>query len=198
MKCYFFGTFNPLHNAHLEIAKKIKEQFIFDGVIFLSSYAPPHKIPDTTPSDRLFMAQLGAGKKNVDDIEYFLPIPSYSYNTILELKKRDKTDKINFIMGYDSFIKIESWKNPQILKENVNFIIIPRHCGDISDISFEHLKHKGWNYKIADINFMDISSNMIRNKVQNNEEITGLVPKKIEEYIYEHRLYKGKTQRVFN
>ena len=116
----------------------------------------------------------------------------------MELKKRDKTDKINFIMGYDSFIKIESWKNPQILKENVNFIIIPRHCGDISDVSFEHLKRKGWNYKIADINFMDISSNMIRNKVQNNEEITGLVPKKIEEYIYEHRLYKEKTQRVLN
>ena len=170
MKCYFFGTFNPLHNAHLEIAKKIKEQFNFDEVIFVPAYAPSHKIPDTTPSDRLFMAQLGAGKKNVNDIEYFLPIPSYSYNTILELKKRDKTDKINFIMGYDSFIKIESWKNPQILKENVNFIIIP----------------------------MDISSNMIRNKIQNNEEITGLVPKKVEEYIYEHGLYKGKTQRVFN
>ncbi len=198
MKCYFFGTFNPLHNAHLEIAKKIKEQFNFDDVILVPAYAPPHKIPNTTPSDRLLMAQLGAGRKNVDDIEYFLPIPSYSYNTILELKKRDKTNKINFIMGYDSFAKIESWKNPQILKENVNFIIIPRRFGEISNTSFEHLKLKGWNYKIANIDFIDISSNMVRSKVQNNESIKSLVPKKVEEYIYEHGLYKRETQRVLN
>ncbi len=198
MKCYFFGTFNPLHNAHLEIAKKIKEHFNFDEVIFIPAYAPVHKIPDTTPSDRLNMAQLGAGRKNVDDIEYFLPIPSYSYNTILELKKRDKTEKINFIMGYDSFIKIESWKNPQILRENVNFIVIPRHYENISNISFEHLRQKGWNFKIANIDFMDISSNMIRDKVQNGEKITNFVPKKVEEYIYEHGLYKRKAQRVPN
>ena len=101
-------------------------------------------------------------------------------------------------MGYDSFIKIESWKNPQILKENVNFIIVPRRCENITDVSFEHLKQRGWNFQIANIDFMNISSIMIRQKVQNGEEITSFVPKKIEEYIYEHGLYKKQTQRVLN
>ena len=194
MKCYFFGTFNPVHNAHIEIAKKIKEQFQFEEVIFVPAYAPPHKIPDTTPYERLKMLQIATGRKNVSDIEFFLPIPSYSYNTVLELKKRDKTQKINFIMGYDSFLKIESWKNPQILKENLNFIIVPRHCGNINEKDFAHLKERGWNFKIADINFMDISSNLIRKNIEEGKSIKNFVPEKVEEYIYEHRLYKKQAQ----
>ncbi len=196
MKCYFFGTFNPVHNAHIEIAKKIKEQFQFEEVIFVPAYAPPHKIPDTTPYDRLKMLQIAAGRKNVSDIEFFLPVPSYSYNTVLELKKRDKTQKINFIMGYDSFLKIQSWKNPQILKENLNFIIVPRHYGNISAKDFEHLRDSGWNFEIAHIDFMDISSNLIRKNVEEDKSIKGFVPKEVEEYICEHGLYKKQTQRL--
>lgn len=196
MKCYFFGTFNPIHKGHLEIARKVREQFNFESVIFVVAYAPPHKVPDTTPYDRLKMAQLAAGKNNVSDIEFFLPIPSYSYNTVLELKKRDKTDKINFIMGYDSFFKIESWKNPQILKENVNFIITKRHCEGDLEKPLKHLKERGWNFKIADIDFIDVSSNMIREKLYNNQSTDGLIEPSTQEYIYEHGLYRKQAQGV--
>ena len=196
MKCYFFGTFNPIHSAHLEIARKVREQFNFEDVIFVVAYAPPHKIPDVTPYVRLKMAQLAAGRKNVSDIEFFLPVPSYSYNTVLELKKRDKTERINFIMGYDAFFKIESWKNPQILKDNVNFIIIPRRCSDNCEKSLSHLKERGWKFEIANIDFMNISSNMIRERLYENKDIEGLVEKKTREYIYEHGLYRKQTQRM--
>lgn len=197
MKCYFFGTFNPIHNGHLEIARQIKEQFDFEKVIFVVAYCPVHK--DTgkiTPEDRLKMACLSAGKENVSDVEFFLPIPSYSFNSVMELKKRDKTGKINMICGYDSFLTIESWKNPEILKQNVNFIIIPRRTKSDIKEPFEHLKKRGWNYQIADIEFLDISSNMIRDYVKEEKDIDNLVEEKTKRYIYEHGLYRRETKRV--
>jgi len=196
MKCYFFGTFNPIHRGHLEIARQIKEKGSFEQVVFVPAFCPPHKDNSISAYDRLKMIQLSAGIENVSDIEFSLPLPSYSFRTILELKKRDNTEKINFIMGYDSFFKIESWKNPDILKKNINFIIIPRRFGKSPIATFEHLKKRGWNFKIEDIDFIDVSSNMIRDKIQKNESINGLVTPEVEEYIYEHGLYKNNSQRV--
>lgn len=196
MKCYFFGTFNPIHKGHLDIARQIKEQYGFEAVIFVPAYCPPHKdTGNITPEDRLKMVRLAAGRKNVTDAEFFLPIPSYSYRTVTELKKKDKTDKINFIIGYDAFSKIESWSHPETLKQNVNFIVIPRRFRG-SDNSFEHLKKRGWNFKIANIDFIDVSSNMIRNKIKNSQDISGLVDEKTQGYIYEHGLYKREAQKL--
>lgn len=194
MKCYFFGTFNPIHNAHLEIAHKVRTLCGFEEVIFVPAYTPPHKIPDSAPYDRLKMTQIAAGENNVSDIEFFLPIPSYSHNTISELKKRDKTDKINFIVGYDAFSKIESWKNPDGLKNNTHFVVVPRHYEGKNH--FQHLRERGWDFEIVNIDFIDISSNMIRNKIAIGENIDPYVHKKVKDYIYEHGLYRKEPQRV--
>ena len=83
MECYFFGTFNPIHLGHIEIARQIKEKLGFDRVIFIPSFMPPHKIDGLLPfKNRLEMAQLALGKENVSDIEFKLRVPSYTYRTI--------------------------------------------------------------------------------------------------------------------
>ena len=125
MKCYFFGSFNPIHLGHIEIARKVKESLNFKQVIFVPSYMPPHKIDGLESfSNRLEMAKIAVGEENVSDIEHKLKVPSYTYRTIEKLFEENNNQKINFIIGYDQFFKLESWKEPEILKEKINFIVI--------------------------------------------------------------------------
>ena len=86
--CLFFGTFNPIHNAHLRMANFVLEEFKFDKVLFVPSFIPPHKqIMDA--AHRFNMVKLAVSsydKFDVSDIEHRLANTSYTYLTILELK----------------------------------------------------------------------------------------------------------------
>ena len=197
MKCYFFGSFNPIHLGHIEIARRIKEQFGFDDITFVPSYIPPHKHDLENYFHRLKMVELAVGADNTSDIESKLPIPSYTYRTIEKLKEIDGTDKINFIIGFDQFFKIESWKEPVRLKNDLNFIVIPRKFQNGQTINlraFDYFKERNYDFQIADIDFLDVSSNMIRKYISKNEDITGLTTKEVKEYIEENRLYRNLAQ----
>jgi len=187
MVCYYFGTFNPVHNAHLKIADEVKKLCAaesFERVVFVPAFSPPHKDVEIAPAQhRLNMLKLAAGEENVSDIEYHLEPPSYTYKTI------EKLGKCDFIIGFDAFKEIESWKNPEYLKEMLNFIVIPRRTG-LTDETFDNLKQKGYRFKILNLDFIDISSENIRRLIKAGESIKGLVPCAVEEYIYEHRLYR--------
>ncbi len=197
MKCYFFGSFNPIHLGHVEIARRIKEQFAFDDIIFVPSYIPPHKHDLENYYHRLKMVELAVGAENTSDIESKLPIPSYTYRTIEKLKEINECDKINFIIGFDQFFKIESWKEPAKLKNDLNFIVIPRKFQNGQTINlraFDYFKDRNYNFEIADINFLDVSSNMIRKYIASNQDITGLTTKEVKEYIENNRLYRNLAQ----
>ena len=193
MDCYFFGTFNPIHLGHIEISRRVKEIKGFDKVIFVPSYMPPHKIEGLIPyQHRLEMAKLALGSSFVSDIESKLRVPSYTYRTIEHLYD-DNKERINFIIGYDQFFMLENWKEPEILKEKVNFIVIPRKFQNgqvMGDKAFEYFKNKGWSFEILKINFLDVSSSMIRKLLQNGEDITGLTTPEVKNYIENNRLYK--------
>lgn len=201
MNCYFFGTFNPIHKGHIEIAQQVHNLLNFDHVIFVPAYMPPHKIEGTASYiDRLNMAKLAVGEDFVSDIESKLRVPSYTYRTIDKLCEENKVQRINFILGYDQFFKIESWKEPEILKDKIHFIVIPRHFMNgqtISDSALDYYKNKGYSFEVLKINFLDISSSMIRKYIENNLDITGLVNPEVKEYIEEHRLYKKLADRKF-
>ena len=201
MNCYFFGTFNPVHKGHVEIAKQVKELLGFDRVIFVPAYMPPHKIEGTANYiDRLNKAKLAVGDDNVSDIESKLKVPSYTYRTIEKLYQDNNNKRVNFILGYDQFFKLESWKEPEILKEKIHFIVIPRRFENgqtLGDGAFKYFKNKGYSFEILNINFLDISSSMIRSFVENNLDIAGLVTLEVKNYIEEHRLYKKMAERKF-
>ena len=193
MDCYFFGTFNPIHLGHIEIARKVRELGGFDRVIFVPSYMPPHKINGLIPyAQRLEMVRLAVGNENVSDIEHKLKVPSYTYRTVEKLFEQSQ-QRINFIIGYDQFFKLESWKEPEILKKLINFVVIPRKFQNgqvMGDKAFEYFKNKGWMFQVLNIDFLDISSSMIRKYLENNEDITGLTTKEVKNYIENNRLYK--------
>lgn len=201
MECYFFGTFNPIHLGHIEIARKVKELCNFERVIFVPSYMPPHKIDGLASyKNRLEMVKLAAGEENVSDIEFHLRVPSYTYRTIEKLYEENNSKRINFIIGYDQFFKIESWKEPEILKEKINFIVIPRKFQNgqvMGDRAFEYFKNKNYSFQVLNIDFLDVSSSMIRKCVENDYDIAGLTTSEVRQYIENNRLYKSMAGKKF-
>ena len=122
MKCYFFGTFNPIHLGHVEIARKVKELAGFEQVIFVPAYMPPHKIDDMISfSHRFEMAKLAVGVENVSDIETKLKPPSYTYRTIEKLYEQNNCKK-DYTMArkYIKIAKTNNPKNEDLIKQYKN------------------------------------------------------------------------------
>ena len=163
--CIFAGTFNPIHNAHIKMAEFALEKFGFDKIIFIPSYIPPHKDVDKTLSmHRYNMVKLAiADNKNfeISDIEYKSEEKSYSLLTVKKIIKKYKIKgKLNFIIGTDAFLKIESWYHADELKELVHFIVFPRKGNYIESLHI--LKNKGWDFELVNSVLINISSTEIR------------------------------------
>ena len=188
MECYFFGTFNPPHIGHIELSKRVLEEFNFEKIVFVPSNVPPHKEEFIEGTHRFNMLKLlETDKIKVSDIELKMETPSYTYKTVEKLLKERK--KLNFIIGFDAFKNIENWRNPEFLKEKLHFIVLKR-SGDKRE-EIEKLKSEGYDFIIADnIDVIDISSTDIRRKLQNGENVDGLIDEKVKRYIDENGLYR--------
>ena len=180
MNCYFFGTFDPVHLGHIEIAKYVEEKFS-TKVFFVPTPSSPEKFGQTDVQDRINMLKLVLNKEKISKIELEIEPPNYTYKTI------EKLGKSYFILGYDQFLNIENWKKTEYLKEMLHFLVIPR--GSISKVDFTRQKELGYNFNILDFPMMNVSSTEIREKAKAGKSLAGLVDKKVEKYIYEKRLY---------
>ena len=188
-KCYIFGTFNPIHNSHIKMAKYLLEQG-FDKAVFVPAYRPPHKdFDETKAKKRLEMVKLAVKNyKNfvVDDIEFKRKTPSYTFDTIKQIYKGER---INFAIGTDAFEKIESWYEIDKLKNMLKFLVFEREK-NFDHEKFNYLKQKGFVFEIMKMPYEDVSSTEIRKKFQNGEDFSTLVDKNVVEYIYEHEIFK--------
>ena len=194
--CVFQGTFNPIHNAHLRVAKYVLNKYNFDKLLFIPAYNPPHKNYDDNMSmHRLNMVKLAVedehnSKIEVSDIEYKREGKSYTYLTICELYKKYEIDgKINFIIGTDAFKDIESWYEADKLKKLVKFTVFIRE-NDFSSLEYNYLKDKGYDFIFNELSFEDISSTDLREKIKNGQNIDDLINNSVKEYIAKNGLYK--------
>lgn len=190
--CVFQGTFNPIHRVHLLMAAFVKEQYGFDEILFIPAYKPPHKkVDENLAGHRLNMVKLAAQAYQgfcVSDIEFENERFSYTYLTILELYKRENiSGKINFIIGTDAFLNIETWYEIDKLKELVEFIVLGRG-EELPSGAFRQLKEKGFTFKVPKISFENISSTQIRQNLDCRGE-DYLLPC-VREYIEKNGLYK--------
>lgn len=185
--CIFPGTFNPIHNAHLMMAEYALKNYNFDKIIFIPAYLPPHKeIQKNLAAHRLEMVKL-ATKNNpkfeVSDIEYTREGKSYSLLTVNEIIRQNNIDgKLNFIIGTDAFVKLDTWYKAEELKKLVHFIVFPRK-GDGNEAIYSDFRKNGWDFEITNMEFVDISSTEIREKHKNYTN------EKVEDYIKAHGLY---------
>lgn len=192
--CVFQGTFNPIHKAHLRVAEYVGTQYNFDTVLFIPAYNPLHKNCRTDLSyHRLNMVRLAVAKNrkfDVSDIEFQRKGKSYTYLTICELYKLYKIDgKINFIIGTDAFQHIESWYESDKLKKLVKFIVFVRE-DNFEQSKYNYLRALGYDFEFQTLEFQDISSTELRERVRKNEDIDKYVVEEVKDYIKEHGLYK--------
>jgi len=185
--CIFPGTFNPIHNGHLKMAEFVLNKYKFDKIIFIPAYLPPHKeISHNLAQHRFKMVELAIStnpKFEISDIEYKSDSTSYSLITVKKIIEQYKLEsRLNFIIGTDTFVNLNTWYKADELKELLHFIVFPRKG---VDKDFSELKKQGWDFEITDMDFLEISSTEIRAGV--NCETNKLV----EEYIKNHGLYKS-------
>lgn len=201
--CVYFGTFNPIHNAHLAVANYVRSNYDFDVILFVPAYKPPHKeIDDELAHHRLNMVKMAIANEslyNMSSIEYSNSRFSYTYITIQELYKRYPgiEGKINFIIGSDAFREFDTWYEAEELKKIIKFIVFLREK-DLKLDYFDYLKEQGYDFEMAKLPFIDLSSRVIRSRVKKGKPITGLVPQNVIEYIREHELYKPKPEAEEN
>lgn len=176
----FFGTFNPLHNAHLGICNKLLEKKIIDEVwLVLTPHSPYKKSDDLVDAYiRLDMINEAIAKLQnikVSDIEFGMEKPNYTYLTLKEVKKKFPDNEYVIIMGEDNFLNFDKWKNNKFIKSNFQIISYPRSKKSVNNI-FDH--------------YFDLSSSTIRDLVKRKSDISSLVPDEIYLYIKEKGLYR--------
>lgn len=193
------GTFDPIHNGHLSLAADAVDMAGLDDMIFMPVYIQPFKQDKklTDGNDRLAMLRLAIEEHPafaVSNYEMRTEGVSYTYKTLRVIKDAyDKDDKLYFICGTDSFIKIETWKNAEELLDRYSYIVgtRPGYREDELKETIERIR-AAHGTEILDIKNrkVDVSSTMIREKVKNGEPVTGLVPETVERYIRIYGLYR--------
>lgn len=187
------GTFNPIHKAHISIAKYVQKEFNYDEIFLIPAYNPPFKDNCASAHARLEMVKLatiGQSGLRVSDIEFENAGKSYSYITIKKLYERyDIEGKIGFIIGTDAYVKLDKWYEADKLKKLVDFVVFEREI-PLNDEKVELLRKKDFNLLKANLQFTDISSSEIRKRIKNGETFSNFVEKAVEEYINEHGLYQ--------
>ena len=197
MLLFFGGSFDPVHIGHLILARDVKESFNYQKVIFIPTYISPFKVKQghrASPQDRVQMLKLafqGVPYFGIETYEVERKTVSYTYNTVLYLKKRYKLEKVHWLMGDDTFLNFHRWYR---WKELLNFllpIVVLRHSTPKKVLSYaqETLGLTKENFKLYTGRRLDISSTEIRERLEEGKDIKFLVPEKVEEYIKERKLY---------
>jgi nicotinate-nucleotide adenylyltransferase len=187
----YFGSFNPVHNGHLIIANYLANNTELEEVwLVLSPHNPLKKQQSLLNEyDRLHLVKIaieGENKLKVSDIEFKLPKPSYTIDTLIYLKEKYATHEFSIIMGSDSFQNLPKWKNYETLIANYKIYIYLRPTFNI-----EH--SYGANIQIVDAPLLEISSTKIRDMIANKQSIKYWVPDSVYEEILKCSLYRNTT-----
>lgn len=191
------GTFNPIHTGHLILAENAWEAFSLDYVLVMPNGNPPHKPGQVNVSieDRTRMAELAvAGNPHlkVSDFEKTPQDYHYTYETLEFLKKSNLDTDYYFILGADSLVSFSTWKEPERICKSCRILAATRDRMEAEElqsrIQIMERDYKATIYPLETPN-IDISSNMIRERVQQGKTIKYYVPEAVEDYIVEHGLY---------
>lgn len=181
------GSFNPIHNMHVQVIKYILNKKILDEVWILpcKKHAFDKKLESEKHRvDMIKLAIKGIKRAKICDIELRSKGKNYTYDTVKKLKKRYNHDFF-FIVGSDILCNFNMWyKRVELMKE-IQFIILKREDYPIKKIKGMRI------YKIINDEFKDISSTEIRDLIRNKKSIKNLVPKTVERYIIKNNLYKS-------
>jgi len=209
----FFGTFNPIHVGHLIIANHLAEHSDLEEVWMVVTPHNPHKKKKTLLDDihRLAMVRIAIEdypKLQASNIEFDLPQPNYTVNTLAVLEEKHPELEFCLIMGEDNLKSLHKWKNYEVILERFAIYVYPRVIENTSKIppsvppqggkpvksnfSLEGnlLPENGKKITKIDAPIVEISSTFIRKNIASGNNIRPMLPKNVWEYLDEMNFYK--------
>ncbi|MDX1543122.1 MAG: nicotinate (nicotinamide) nucleotide adenylyltransferase [Christiangramia sp.] len=187
----FFGTFNPIHTGHLIIANHMAEYSDLDEVWLVVTPHNPHKKKNSLLDNHhrlemVFRACETYEKLKPSNIEFGLPQPNYTINTLVHLQEKYPSNAFCLIMGEDNLKNFHKWKNYEVILENHEIYIYPRIGSGSMAPQFRD------NPKIRKIDapVIEISATFIRKSIKDAKNVRPLLDKQVWEYIDEMNFYK--------
>ena len=192
------GSFNPIHNGHLDMARSARDALKLDQVILMVDRFPPHKelAQGANSEQRFKMAQLsceGESGFQVSDWELNQSGTSYTALTLTHLAEEHPHDELYFIMGSDMLRSLTTWYHPDIVCEKAHLVCICRAGQDGGEAAAAEEVKRLYNVHVTLLPpVQELSSTEVRSRLAAGRPISGLVPASVEWYIYEQALYVGE------
>lgn len=198
-RAVFGGSFDPVHNGHVNLVKQIYSRVGLDEIIIMPAGISPFKqnmerVP-ASGRQRYEMCRLAFSDMSyvtVSDYEISLPEVSYTVNTVRHLKEQYPTDELFLIIGSDMLLSFHRWRNFEEILSVCGLIAASRESGqkDIAELEkqAEILKKYG-SVTVVPIDTFEVSSTEIRKKIKNSSDISCYVPQNVVKYIMKNDLY---------
>lgn len=187
----YFGTFNPIHIGHLIIANHLVENSDLDEIWMVVTPHNPFKkktslLDNHHRLEMVYLATEEYEKIQPSDIEFNLPQPNYTINTLVHISEKFPNYKFCLIMGEDNLKSLHKWKNYEVILEDYDIYVYPRVSNGVVENQFKD--HKKIHRVEAPI--VQISSTMIRNAINEGKNCKPLLSDKVWKYIDEMNFYK--------
>ena len=189
------GTFDPVHNGHLHIARSLRQALDLDRIVWVPAGRPPHKAGQIVSSDRdrLAMLRLALAESPFDEIstvDIDRAGPSYTADTLELLQEQLAPARLVFLIGEDSLRDLPTWHDPDRIVSAAELAVAGRPGIDADLETVAHaIPRIRERVHIVPMEELAISSSEIRQRVRAGEPLTGLVPPAVAEYIRNHALY---------
>lgn len=186
----FGGSFDPLHLGHLILAEQCRDQARLDRVLFVPAPRPPHKQHGTAASfdDRVAMLRLALADQPtflVDTLEGHRNGPSYTVDTLRELRQREPGDEWFLLVGSDSVRDLGTWREPEEIARLAELLVVCRSGSEtVSAPPY-------FRSQVIQSPLIDIASTDLRRRVAEGRSIRYLVPAKVQAYIGDRGLYRS-------
>lgn len=199
----FGGTFDPIHLGHLVLAERCREECRLDEVWFVPAALPPHKLTSVISSakartEMIEFAIAGNPHFKLSRIELERTGPSYTVTTLEDLTREDPDRELFLLVGADSIHDLPTWREPQRILEMATVVGVNRGRTFLQDDAHKQLVTQLGEKSAARVRFVempaiDISATDIRERVTRGASIRYLVPRAVEMYLAEQRLYSGSS-----
>ena len=187
----YFGSFNPINIGHLVIANYLAEHSDLDQVWFVVTPHNPFKkksilLDNYQRLEMVYRATKEYKKLQPCDIEFNLPQPNYTINTLVHLQEKYPDHDFALIMGEDNLKGFHKWKNFEIILENHQIYVYPRISEGRVETQFDN--HK--KIRFIDAPIMELSSTYIRKAIKDGKNVRPMLPENVWEYLDEMNFYK--------
>lgn len=189
----FFGSFNPIHIGHLILANYILEKSDMDELWFVVSPQNPFKDKKSLLNDHNRLDMVNLSIKNyprmrVSDVEFGLPKPSYTIDTLTYLHEKYPDYQFSLIMGEDNLAGLHKWKNADLLVKNHQIIVYPRVFEDKQKASKYNIDHN--NITLITAPIIELSATEIRQMIKDNKNVRPMLPPEVFDYLDGSNFYK--------